>query len=351
MLEKNQFGNGDSEGLLDIETILYHGQQRKISWTMPRLVKTDDIIFFFHAKFAFKKIRSTIKEAKLLGEYNGDMKKALDKAELLHKKYGGKIFSIARVGDSPQYFGEDDQEYFHFKGRVFGGVSDVQVLKNPVSLEQFSQFIFLSRQSSITPIFGDSFDRLKRTIENSNDLPIYLKNSRITDLPIREVDENNWIQSGILNGRRYILEAQFREYYVNYLLKSLSDDNYILFECHCYKNNERTGIVDNAIKLKGKMILIEVKLSVKIQSNITLQFDKYIGTEYINPKNGKGVKTYEKLFTDNILVIDTENLYMYSGNTEKLYIIENLENLAHIDDVSKLKDKISSLIFQLIPHA
>lgn len=213
MIEKNEDRSNNEEGLLDIEIILNHERQKDILWTIPRWAKTDDIIFYFHAKYAFVKIRSIIKEAKAVEKYDGKIKKILDKADKFYNIYGGKVFSIARVGALPEYFGEDDEEYYHFDSRVFGGIKDVHLLKTPISLEQFSQFIRISRQSSITPVLGDSFDKLRKIVENFNVIPEYLKNSHITELPIKNTNMTNWIQSGIQNGRRYILETQYREYY------------------------------------------------------------------------------------------------------------------------------------------
>lgn len=66
-----------------------------------------------------------------------------------------------------------------------------------------------------------------------------------------------------------------------------------------------------------------------------MQFNKYTGANYIKPQNGKGKKLYNKLFTDKILVIDTENLYVYDGNTGQLKIIENLKNIKYINEAKR----------------
>ena len=209
-------------------------QYSENEWTVPKWAKKDDVVMFMFAKTAIQKI------VRIRAEYsrNKDMYTRDEQQKIeyginhgleLYKKYGGKIFAIGRVDGEPFYekFIAENQ---HWKGRIYASILDVFTLEKPIDISEFNSFILVSRQSSITGIFGNDYDRLKQIIMSKNNCPKYLTNSKSTPLPLKEINDNNWLELSNLYRRQFFLEKQFRTFYVDYFLKQISDDKKIYME-------------------------------------------------------------------------------------------------------------------------
>lgn len=126
----------DNDYYMDMELIVLG---KDVSYTAPKWAAKGDIIFFYHAKSAIVKIRSLKKQA--IGQKDEDkLMEYLDIAEKLYRLYGGRIFTIARVGDNPEVV-KDERENLHWRGDVYAKVVDYALLKNPVSKDDFEQYV------------------------------------------------------------------------------------------------------------------------------------------------------------------------------------------------------------------
>ena len=141
--------------------------ESSVEWNAPRWCKIGDIVFFMHAKTAISiitKLRSEYIKNKALYTKSKQVliEKGIEHAIDDYKKYGGKIFAIGRVIDSTMYddFYRDEVE-LHWKGRIYAPIGDIIILENPIDISEFNDFIFISRQSSITGVFGKEFEQLK----------------------------------------------------------------------------------------------------------------------------------------------------------------------------------------------
>ena len=114
------------------------------------------------------------------------------------------------------------------------------LLEKPIDISEFNSVITVSRQSSITPVFGDQYNFLKSLIFQKNSIiEDYFINSIAEPVPLARVNDNNWLE--VLNRyrRSFFLEIQFRTYYVDRLLILLGDNKTIYRECTCIKKTKK----------------------------------------------------------------------------------------------------------------
>ena len=151
-------------GQFNVEEILTCSETE---WTVPKWAVKGDIVLFFHAKTAIQRIRHL---KIILESYQKDydydiLMKGLERSERLYKQYGGKIFAIGRILDKPYYDYREGDEVYHWKTRIYALINDIETLQNPVDINEFSNFIRISRQSAITPVLGEDFIKLRNIIK------------------------------------------------------------------------------------------------------------------------------------------------------------------------------------------
>jgi len=327
------------------DTIKY--ESRAVAWTAPKWCKYGDIVFFMHAKTAISKI-TALKTELLYNRHKYScnsfwiMMNALTRARKIYDIYGGKIFAVGRINGTPEYY-ENGDEFQHWKSTVYAPVDQIFLLEKLIDIAEFSSEIMISRQSSITPIFGERFDFLKQLIlKKNNIIEDYFKESVAQPVPLSNINDDNWLEIVNKYRRSFFLEIQFRTFYVDRILKFLGDNKTFFRECACYKSTNPTSFVDNVIKLNCKFLPVEVKLSVSSERDIIFQLSKYCHLEKLQLLRDKTVNS--NIYNSNVLVIDTENIYIYNDNTKSLTRIIQLDEIKNTDDIIALRSKIIFLI-------
>ena len=218
--------------LFDIERILgldyFAADKRYSEFTAPKWCKKGDIVFFMHSKTASSRISALKTELisrreSLENDYFWILMNSLFRAKQLHNSYGGKIFAIGQVSGKLIYDNESNNNNFnHWKGRIYAPINSFFLLQKPIDISEFNSFIKVSRQSGITPVIGEQFDNLKAIILKKNHIvERFFENSKADPVPLKDINDSNWIRIGNKYRRSFFLEEQFREYYVNWLLKYL----------------------------------------------------------------------------------------------------------------------------------
>lgn len=322
-------------GQFNVDDILLY---ETVEWTIPKWALVGDIVFFFHAKTAIQticKLERELKKNKEIYDYNVLMA-GLKHAKDLYDLFGGKIFAVGQVLGRPFYDDGDWQEEMHWRGRIYAKIGEICILDNPIEMESFSDFIMISRQSSITAVLGEDFEKLKKVISTSNIIiPSYLAMSKANPMPLNKINDENWLMLTQEYRRAFFLEIQFRKFYVDYLLKAIADKKKIFSECACYKNNRLVGYADNCIWLNGKLCFVEVKLSFDAERNFTDQLLKYSNVE--NAVLEKERRYYDRIEQRYVLVIDTERIGVFDAILKKISIITKLDLLKDKTDLSDLK--------------
>ena len=318
-------------------------------WTAPRWAVEGDIVFFFHAKTAIQKI--TMLETKLKQEkteYSEEdyrwLWESLQRARELYKLYGGKIFAIGRVSGRTEYDSQEGDEILHWASRFYAPIDRIFVLQQPIDISEFSDFLPVSTRGAITPVVGSDFDRLKKIICAKNEIPDYLKKSRAIPLPLQKINPENWLDVTQEYRRLFALEIQFRRFYVDYFLKVLGQQKTFYAECECYQQGRRTGFADNAIKLGGKWCFVEVKLNVHAEPHLHDQLKKYCHAERVILQKGERTLTQEKVWQNTMMVIDTEDFYIYSVSSDQLTLLESLDKIKTESNIKALQKRILPLL-------
>lgn len=332
----------ENDYLHDIDAALNYGKKEVSYWTAPAWIISGDIIFFYHAATANthnKRLRKEIRnwdfeDADRLNEY-------LDYCDELYDKYGGKIFAVGKIGCSPGY-SEADFEHSHFKSRIFAPVVDIVPLQFPVSRKQFEDFIPITRQQSVTFVLGNDFMKLKSIILRYSEVP-YLKQCTSVSVPLRDITNGNWLKSANENSRRYLYEAQFRKYYVDYMIMCLADDSKIYSEVSCVKDDRISGRSDNCILFCGKYLFVEIKRNMFTEEDVISQIQQYciVDSAKLSHKTIKSIDIHQ----NHVLIIDEQRVCLYDSKKEdELTQISELDNIKSMSDVRKIKNDIKGYV-------
>lgn len=311
-----------------------------VEWTVPRHSAIGDLVLFFHAKTAIQWIRKLETATKSLNKTEHDidlLTEWLNRARQLYSLYGGKIFAVGRVSSSPEREEESgmDSKLFHWGSKIYAKISDIMLLDKPVDISEFNSFILVSRQSGITPLPANEFQKLKEIIVSKNtDLPKYFLHSKIGSYRLSEINSKNFLEITKDFRTRFLLESEFRSYYVDYFLQTLVGKKYYR-ECRCYTEQNPLARVDNVFIFKDKNILLEVKLNIHVEKNLIEQLNQYIGADYIylTSQPDSIICDFER---DYIYVMDVFALYKYIPKTKQLKNVVTLNNIKTIEDIKNL---------------
>ncbi len=343
---------GDYEGLSDNPEDVYENtikyESRYTEWTAPKWCKKNDIVFFMHAKTANATISALKTE---LNRYKQEFSNgtywillnSLIRAKGIYDLYGGKIFAIGKISGSTIYEQTHDQN-LHWASNIYAPIDSIFLLEKPIDISEINSQIKISRQSSITPVFGDDFDFLKSLILKKNKyVEDYFAESVAEPVPFSKLTDENWLD--VLNQyrRSFFLEIQFRTFYVNRLLRFLGDQKTFYRECACYKEGCPTAYVDNVIKFNGKYLPVEVKLSVKAERDIIEQVSKYCNLDSLKLTKDKEINA--PIHHEHVLIIDTDHVYLYDHKNDRIESIFDLDNLERIADIEKLKNVVAQSLF------
>lgn len=330
----------------DCDTKVY--ERRENCWTAPKWCKKGDIVFFMHSKTANVKIRRLRSELlnnreNLSPDYFWTMMNALIRAKRLHELYGGRIFAIGEVSGQLINDPNSNGESQHWKSSIYAPINSIFLLENPIDISQFNSKIMISRQSTITSVSGENFKYLKNLmLQNNKVIEPYFEEAIAEPMPLYMISEDNWLTVVNKHRRSFFLEEQFRTYYVDRFLKSLGDIKSFYRECTCVKKGKAKTFVDNAIRFQGKYLLVEVKLSVSAERNIIGQLTNYCDLDELWLE--KNMKIADEFYSDSILVIDTEKLYIYSHHNHLLKPFFDLDDIKTNEDIVSLRDFISSFL-------
>lgn len=325
----------------NIEDVLQYKAGEYFFWTVPKCSKIGDIVLFFHAKTAIQWIRKLETENRGINDNDTKHSKAilfewLKKARKLYKSYGGKIFAVGRISSNTYYEGADEEIKLHYGGRIFADIEDIVIFKNPIDISEFSSFLKISRQSGITMIPFNEFEKLKRIILSKNkNLPSYFKKCKIGNFSLTKINSTNFLTLTQNCRRRFILEAEFRSYYVDYILKRLFGKK-VYRECICHTQNSKVMyFVDNAFINNEKILMLEVKLNINNEKNLVGQLEQYTNSLIIDLSEDYHTTEYERNY---MYVIDTMYIYKYYHSTREFIELVDLDDIRTIEDVDALKE-------------
>ena len=317
-------------------------------WTSPRWAKAGDIVFFMHSKTArstITRLRSELIHSRdqISGTDYDLLMTYLEHALEIHSKYGGKIFALGRVCGGPEYVEPDDvfDNIFHWKSRTYSAIDNIHILENPIDISTFRDYIFISRAGAITPLFDHEFDRLREDIGRVNLIPEYVKSSIARPIPLRSINGENWIEIANDYRRCFILEKQFRKFYVDYLIREIGDQKRFFTECRCQRQSMNDSFMDYVMLFDGKYLPVETKLSVAAEPNIVNQVSKYVyNSKVFLTDDGSRVVTGADFHPGKVMIIDTEHIFMFDSKTQTVNQIKDLDQIASKADLYSVEQVI-----------
>ncbi len=342
-----RFGTADSIEELHRE---YYESDLRCIWSVPRWAKIDDLVLLMETVSSQQHINRMTKELYDYGHeiYSLRDYKSLIKSLVHSQEYydevGGCIFGIARIAGNPQNDVNDEEYERHWRSNIYSQFKDLFILDRCIPFERFKGFIEISKQSTITPVFGEEFKTLKQIIlEYNKEVPNWFVECEADPIPLSKINMDNFMDVSGRYRRSFFLESQFRTYYVNYLLRVLSDIKTIYRECECVKknnSNKKHPRIDNIIQYNGKYLGVEVKLNVNIEPDLIGQLNKYYNADEIKITDNKVIN--KKEIHNGILVIDTEHIYYFDGT--ELNNILSLDMIKSLLDIKDAKKKIDNAI-------
>lgn len=339
--EMEELVNG--EYYMDMEALLLFDNAK---FTAPKWAAKGDIVFFYHAKSAITKIRhlkTLLKnERDKYKQVYDEITEYLETAEMIYKKYGGTIFAVGTVCKDLEIVKDDPREHLHWKGNIYAPINNITNLDFPVDKAKFEEYVKLSMQRTITPVPGTAFKGLRKLVLRYNDVP-FIEDCEASPIPLKDINDKNWMEIAKEYKRRFFLEIQFRKFYVDYLLKSLSDTKKIYSECSCWKNDAHTGFADNFITMNKKYLAVEVKLNIDTERDIQNQLEKYSFCNMV--KLDKKTTIYKKgIHQSYVLVIDMNKICIYNSTSKTMQKFADLDSLKCMYDVKKLRNEIIKIM-------
>lgn len=339
--EMEELVNG--EYYMDMEALLLFNDAK---FTAPKWAAKGDIVFFYHAKSAITKIRhlkSLLKnESDKYKQVYDEIVEYLETAEKIYKRYGGTIFAVGTVCEELEIVKDDPREHLHWRSNIYAPINKITNLDFPVDKAKFEEYVKLSMQRTITPVPGTAFNGLRKLVLRNNDVP-FIEDCEASPIPLKDINDKNWMEIAKEYKRRFFLEIQFRKFYVDYLLKSLSDTKKIYSECSCWKNDAHTGFADNFITMNKKYLAVEVKLNIDTERDIQNQLEKYSFCNMV--KLDKKTTIYKKdIHQSYVLVIDMNKICIYNSTSKTMQKFADLDSLKCMYDVKKLRNDIIKIM-------
>lgn len=317
-------------------------------WTAPKWAKAGDVVFFMHSKTARSSLTAlrtelVVRQSDFAASDYSRLKGYLDHALDIHAQYGGKIFAVGRVCGGPEYAETDSllESILHWRSRNYSAIDNILILEHPLDISSFREYIYISRGSATTPLFDKEFSHLRDDIGRENALPAYVMDAVARPLPLRTISKNNWIEVSNDYRRCFILEKQYRQFYVDYLLRDIGDQKRFFTECRCQRADINDSFMDYVMLFYGKYIPVEVKLAVSAEPNIIGQVSKYVhNSKVFLTDDGSRYITGRDFHDGKVLIIDTEKLYMYDDLTRTVAEIYELDSIIGNSDIAEVRKVI-----------
>lgn len=140
----------------NIDFILEDFPTGNTTWSVPKKALPGDYIIFMCAKMARNNLGMALSD--IPKDSDPDFIRFLERQKDLYKRYSGKLLGYGIVESVPE------------KGDTWwiADIGHLVQFTNPVPIEDFRSFIFISRTNAITYLNDDQWARLKWTIHQKN---------------------------------------------------------------------------------------------------------------------------------------------------------------------------------------
>lgn len=158
----------NSDGYTNLEILLTSASfSGETEWTVDKNCQVGDVILFMCAKTAKDHIGHVCAEAKRLDD--DELIDFAEKEREKYNQYAGNIIAIGILSDTP-FQSVSSFPYQGWRSPWYGKVSDLKLFAHPISIDNFRDFIKISRTGSITKLTDEQWKRLKQIILNTGNV-------------------------------------------------------------------------------------------------------------------------------------------------------------------------------------
>ena len=313
------------------------------------------MFFFAHTQNSKSVITSLKTELKMRKEEISEERyriteKELNRALENYEKYGRKIFAIGQVVEKTEIIAEDDPFYsdpslLNTKSRNFSCITNIFELKHPVSLDDYKDFIAISKTGSITPVYGEKFTRLRELICEKNkdmDMPMYFLKSTAANTELSDLSNGKWMQIENTERKKFNTKNIFQSYYTDYLLQEIGDTNKVFTNCRYRKPNSEDAFMDNVISFGNRYLAVKIIPGIPPNEQASSLLERYCNAEKITLSKDKIAESHQ-IYSDTVLGIDLSRIFVYNANTKEISTIYQLDDLKTDSDLSQIKEKLRAL--------
>ncbi|MCQ2449571.1 MAG: hypothetical protein MJ132_05215 [Clostridia bacterium] len=158
----------NNNGYTSLEILLTDAiDTSKTEWTVDKECKVGDTVLFMCAKTAKDHIAHVCAEAKKLND--NELINFAEEERKKYNSYAGHLLAVGMLEDLP-FQDVSDFPYQGWKSPWYGKICDLKLFDHPVSIDDFRDFINISRTGSITKLTNEQWSQLKQVILNNGNI-------------------------------------------------------------------------------------------------------------------------------------------------------------------------------------
>lgn len=153
----------------NIDMILEYERFFPLKWTVDKNAKIGDTVVFMCAKSSIAHIRHLCTLIRNEKEEDTELGKFAFEQREKYKQYAGKIIAVGEIAEKPFQTFDSGWKAPYWRSPWYAEISNVKRLNIPVSIDQFRDFILISRTGAITRLTEEQWRKLKELIEITNE--------------------------------------------------------------------------------------------------------------------------------------------------------------------------------------
>ena len=135
-------------------------------WTVDRYSEMGDIVFFMCAKTSKDHMGHVCAQAKKTEDE--ELIAYAESERALYKKYAGKILAVGAIMEDPFQTDNSGYEYQYWRNNWYARIGNYQLLKDPIDISDYRDYITVSRTGSITKLDIEQERKLITQIKSRN---------------------------------------------------------------------------------------------------------------------------------------------------------------------------------------
>lgn len=162
----------DNNGKTNIDILLEDFTVGYTEWSVPQKAVPGDIVVFYCAKEASHNLGMATSH--IPADYNQQFRTFVNQQKALYKKYSGFILGYGVVSSMPEH--DDGSNWW------FADINQLEQFITPIHIDDFRNYIFISRGNSITYLKDYQWEILKWLVNQKN--PGYFPNTTAPDVSL-----------------------------------------------------------------------------------------------------------------------------------------------------------------------